>query len=146
MRETGNGLFFFGLSLLVIGESLRMGTGIMKEPGPGFVSFCAGMFLCLFSLVLIARGWKADKGAPHVKHSYRTMIALSSLFVYSVIMETIGFAMATFLLMAVLFHLAERRPWWVLLGMSALVTAVAYVVFGVVLKVYFPVGIVRISG
>ncbi len=144
MKETGSGLFFFGLSLIVIWESLRMGTGIMKEPGPGFISLCAGVILCVFSLVLVARGWKADKNAPRVKHSYRTMIALFSLFAYSLIMETIGFAVATFLLVAVLFHLAERRPWWVLLGMSALVTAVAYVVFGVILKVYFPVGIIGI--
>jgi hypothetical protein len=145
VKETGSGLFFFVLSLLVIVESLRMGTGTMKEPGAGFISLCAGIILGVFSLVLIARGWKADKGAPRVKHSCRTMIALFSLFAYSLIMETIGFAVATFLLVAVLFHLAERRPWWALIGMSALVTAVAYLVFGVILKVYFPVGFIGIS-
>jgi hypothetical protein len=141
MKEIGSGLFFFGLSLLIIVESLRMGTGTMKEPGPGFLSLCAGLILAVFSLVLVIRGWKTGEDAPRVKHSRRTVIALFSLFVYSLIMETIGFAVATFLLVAVLFHLAERRPWWVLLGMSVLVTVVAYVVFGVMLKVYFPVGV-----
>jgi hypothetical protein len=144
MKEIGSGLFFFGLSLLVIVESLRMGTGVMREPGPGFVSLCAGVILGIFSLVLIIQGWRTDKKAPPVKHSYHTVIALFSLFAYSLSMETIGFTVATFLLLALLFHLAERRPWLALLGMSALVTAIFYVVFGIILKVYFPVGIIGI--
>ncbi len=141
MRETGQGVFFFGLSALVVVESLRMGTGTMKEPGAGFLSLALGLILAVFSLVLIVKGWRVDKDAPQEKPSSRTVIALVSLFIYSLIMETTGFVVATFLLVAVLFHLAERRSWWVLLGMSALVTAIAYVLFGVILKVYFPGGI-----
>ena len=141
MREAIIGFFFFGLSALVVVESLRMGTGTMREPGPGFLSLYTGLILAAFSLVLIVRGWKPDKRTPPVRHSATTVIALVSLFIYSLIMETTGFVAATFLLVAALFHLAERRPWWVLLGMSALVTAAAYLLFGVVLKVYFPAGI-----
>ena len=140
MREAYSGFFFLGLSLLAILESLRMGTGTMKEPGAGFLSLAMGLVLAAFSLVLIFRGWKPSKG-PAVKHSAKTIIALAALFIYSLIMDKIGFIVATFLLVLVLFHLAQRRTWWVLLGMSVLVTAVAYLLFGVVLKVYFPEGI-----
>lgn len=141
MREAYSGFFFLGLALLAIVESLRMGTGTMKEPGSGFLSLAMGLILAVFSLVLIIRGWKPEKGSRPVKHSATTIIALIALFTYSLIMDSIGFVVATFLLVAVLFHLAERRRWWVLVGMSALVTAVAYLLFGVVLKVYFPEGI-----
>jgi putative tricarboxylic transport membrane protein len=141
MREAYSGFFFLGLALLAIVESLRMGTGTMKEPGAGFLSLAIGLILAVFSLVLIIRGWKPEKGSQLVKHSATTIIALVALFIYSLIMDSIGFVVATFLLVAVLFHLAERRRWWVLLGMSALVTAFAYLLFGVVLKVYFPEGI-----
>jgi hypothetical protein len=141
MREAISGFFFLGLSVLIVVESLRMGTGSMKEPGAGFLSLAVGLILAVFSVVLIIRGWKPARGAPPVRHSVTTVIALASLFVYSLIMETTGFVAATFLLVAVLFHLAERRPWWMVLGMSILVTAVAYLLFGVILKVYFPVGI-----
>ncbi|MBI4632713.1 MAG: tripartite tricarboxylate transporter TctB family protein [Deltaproteobacteria bacterium] len=144
MRETPSGFLFLGLSLFVVGESLRMGTGTMKEPGAGFLSLWAGVILAVFALALIIRGWKADKGAARVRHSGVTLIALIALFVYSLIMDVAGFVVATFFLMAVLFHLAQRRPWWALLGISALVTAVAYVVFGIILKVYFPVGFLGI--
>ena len=141
MREAYSGFFFLGLATLTIVESLRMGTGTMKEPGAGFLSLAIGMALAVFSLVLIVRGWKPAQSSSPVKHSATTIIALVSLFIYSLIMDRIGFVVATFLLVAVLFQLAERRRWWVLLGMSALVTAVAYLLFGVVLKVYFPEGI-----
>ncbi len=141
MRETISGFIFLGLALFVMGESLRMGIGTMKEPGAGFLPLWAGAILAGFSLVLIIRGWKADRGTPRVRHSGVTLIALCALFIYSLIMDVTGFVVATFLLMMVLFHLAQRRPWWMLLGMSAVVTAVAYVVFGLVLKVYFPAGI-----
>jgi putative tricarboxylic transport membrane protein len=141
MREAYSGLFFLGLSLLAIVESLRMGTGTMKEPGAGFLSLAMGMILAVFSLILVVRGWKPEKGSRPVKHSATTIIALVALFIYSLVMDSVGFVVATFLLVAVLFHLAERRRWWVLLCMSALVTTVAYLLFGVVLKVYFPEGI-----
>jgi len=144
MREAISGFFFLGLSLLVVWESLRMGTGTMKEPGAGFLSLCAGLMLAVFAIVLIIRGWrgwKSDAKVPRESHSGPTIVALVALFLYSLSMETIGFVAATFLLMAVLFHLAERRPWWKTLGISAIVTAVAYVLFGIVLKVYFPTGL-----
>ena len=140
MREAYSGFFFLVLAVLAIVESLRMGTGTMKEPGAGFLSLSMGLVIAVFSLVLIIRGWKPEPGSRPVKHSVTTIIALLALFAYSLIMDRIGFVIATFLLVTVLFHLAEHRRWWVLLGMSALVTAVAYLLFGVVLKVYFPEG------
>src|SRR5574340_1065210 len=130
MRETVSGFFFLGISMLVVWESLRMGTGTMQETGAGFLSLWAGLILACFSLVLVIRGWKADKGAPRVRHSGVTLSALIALFVYSLIMDAAGFVVATFFLTAVLFHLAQRRPWWKTLGISAIVTAAAYVLFG----------------
>lgn len=141
MREAYSGFFFLGLALLAVVESLRLGVGTMKEPGAGFLPLAMGLTLAGFSLVLVIRGWKPKQEVRPVKHSPTTIIALVALFVYSLILDSIGFMVATFLLVAVLFHLAERRRWWVLLGMSALVTVVAYLLFGVVLKVYFPEGI-----
>ena len=141
MKDAISGFFFLGLSLFVLWQSLQMEIGTMKEPGAGFVSFYTGLFLAALSLVLIIRGWKPDKEALSESHSGPTIIALVALFIYSLIMETTGFVVATFLLVAVLFRLGERRSWWALLGMSFIVTAVAYVLFGIVLKVYFPVGI-----
>jgi len=136
MRELRSGLFFFGLSLFVLWESLRVGLGTLRKPGSGLFSFCAGVILSALSLVLIYRSRGIRESLE--SHSRHVILALVSLFAYSLVMEPVGFIVATFFLVGILFHLGEPRRWWVLLGMSALVTFLAYLVFGVLLHVYFP--------
>jgi putative tricarboxylic transport membrane protein len=140
--ELRSGLFFFGLSLLVVWESLRVQLGTFIEPGSGFLPFCIGLALCAFSIVLIYRGWKVREARK--PHSLRVVLALVSLFIFSLVLDILGFVVATFFLVGILFHLGQPRRWWVLIGMSALVTLVAYVVFGVFLSVYFPRGFLGI--
>lgn len=142
MPEFRSGLFLFALSLFVLWESLRIGLGTLKVPGSGFLSFCAGLILSGLSLVLIYRGWGARESLG--AHSRRVIVALLSLFAYSLVINTLGFVVATFFLVGILFQLGEPRRWWALLGMSALVTFLAYFVFGILLHVYFPRGFLGI--
>jgi len=146
MRELKGGLFFLGLSIFVLWESLRLGLGTLREPGSGFISFCMGIILSALSVVLIlrgrGRGW-GGRGSDE-SHTLRVVLALVSLFIYSLVLDGLGFVGATFFLVGILFRLGERRPWWVLVGMSAAVTFMWYVVFGVVLHVYFPRGLLGI--
>lgn len=138
-RDLKSGLFFLALSLLTIWESLRAGFGTLKEPGSGMVSLLGGAALCALSISLIREGW----GVREVQkpHPRRVILAIISLFVYSLLLETLGFLVATFLLVGVLFHLGEHRRWWVLVGISALVSLLAYGIFGGLLHVYFPKGL-----
>jgi len=138
MRELKSGFFFFSLSLLAIWESLRVELGTFMEPGSGFLPFCVGLVLCALSVVLIYRGWGVREFQK--PHSRRVILALASLFVYSLVLQTLGFVVATFFLVGVLLHLGQPRRWWVLIGMSALVTFVADMFFGILLHVYFPRG------
>ena len=141
-REVRSGIFFFGLSLLILRESFHVELGTFVEPGSGFLTFGTGMALCALSIVLICRGWKVRE--PDKPFSRRVALALASLFVYSLVLSFLGFVVATFFLVGVLFYLGQPRKWWLLIGMSALVTLVAYVVFGVLLHVYFPRGFLGI--
>ena len=142
MRELRGGLFFFGLSLLILVESLRLELGTLREPGSGFLSFCAGLGVFALSLVLIYRGWRVRE--PGKPHSHRVTLALISLFIYSLVLDTIGFVVATFFLAGILFRLGQPRSWWFLIGVSALVTFVSYLIFGYFLRVYFPRGFLGI--
>lgn len=142
MRKLRSGLFFFGLSVVILWESLRLGFGTWTEPGSGFLSFCAGVILAVLSLILILMGWGVRESLK--PHSRRVILALVSLFAYSLILNTLGFVIATFFLVGILFQLGQSRPWWALLGMSALVTFLAYFLFGVLLNVYFPRGFLGI--
>ncbi len=134
-----SGTLFSGLSLLILWESLRLGLGAATEPGPGFFSFCAGVILLVLSLAFVYRGWRVQKSLPPV--SRRVIIAMACVFVYSLVIDTLGFIIATFVLMAALFRLGEARRWWAVLAMSAVVTGFAYFFFGTLLQVFFPKGV-----
>jgi putative tricarboxylic transport membrane protein len=138
MRELKSGFFFFGLSVLVLWESLRTGLGTLKEPGSGFLSVCAGVALSAFSLVLICRGWKNREKLN--AHSRRALLAMAALLAYSLLLESLGFLITTFLLVAILLQIGEHRRWWIQAGLSALITFLVYLVFGILLHVYFPQG------
>ena len=139
MSELKSGFFFFGLSVLILWESLRLGLGTATEPGPGFLPFCVGAILSVLSLVFVYTGRKVRKSLP--PYSRTVIIALVSVFAYSLVLDSLGFIIATFVFLAILFHLGEPRRWWVTLAMSAFVTFAGYFFFGKVLQVFFPQGI-----
>jgi hypothetical protein len=141
-RDLKSGFFFLGLSLLVIWESLRGELGSFMVPGSGFLTFGAGLAVCGLSLVLIGKGWKlreTQKPFPG-----RVFLVIVSLFIYSLVLNLIGFVLATFFLVGNLFYLGQPRQWWWVAGISAIVSALAYLIFGVFLHVYFPRGVLGI--
>jgi putative tricarboxylic transport membrane protein len=142
MRDLKAGFFFFALSLFVLWESLRAGLGTLHKPGSGFISFCAGVVLAALSLMLVYQGWGLRKSQKPL--SLRVILAFASLFVYSLVLESFGYLVATFLLVGIFFRLGENRRWWVLLGMSVSVALLTYVIFGILLRVYFPRGFLGI--
>jgi len=139
MRKVGVGLFFLGFSLFVIWQSWQVDIGTTKMPGSGFMSFCTGVVLAFLSLALILQDWKGE--GKTAKIPYRVVLALVFLFVYSFTLEILGFYIATFFLVLVLFRLGEARRWWVVTAMSALVILFVYLVFERLLQVFFPPGI-----
>jgi hypothetical protein len=141
-RDLRSGIFFFGLSLSLMWESLRVEIGTFLEPGSGFVTFGVGLALCALSVALICRGWKIRESQK--SHSRRVILALASLFIYSLVLDTLGFVVATFFLVGILFQSGQPRRWWWLVGTSAMVTFLAYLIFGVFLHVYFPRGFLGI--
>lgn len=142
MRELRSGFFFLGLSLFVIWQSMRVGLGTLHKPGSGFLSFCTAIILFALSISLIHKGWGIRE--PRKALSRRVILGLISLFVYSLVLESLGFIVATFFLAGIFFRLGQPRQWWVLLGMSLLVAFLSYLIFGVLLHVFFPRGFLGI--
>lgn len=139
MRKIESGIFFFCASLFVLWESLRAGLGTGHKPGSGFLSFCTGVILALLSLLLIREGWRARE-PRQAASSFKVGLALLTIIVYSLVLDTLGFVVATFFLVGIFLHLGERRRWWALFGMSTLVTLLVYFVFGILLQVSLPRG------
>ena len=137
MGKVESGIFFFFASLFVLWESLRAGLGTAHKPGAGFLSFCTGVILTILSLILIREGWQIGKTRQN-RSSLKVVLALVTIIIYSLVLDNLGFLVATFFLVGIFLYLGERRRWWALLGVSALVTCLAYFVFAILLQVPLP--------
>ncbi len=139
MRDVESGFFFLSFSLFVLWESLQLGLGTFQKPGSGFLSFCVALLLTTLSLKTIRKGWGISEA--RVAYSRRVVLALVCIIVYSLVLESLGFIIATFFLVGIFFHLGEPRKWWLLLGMSGLLTLLVYLVFSILLEVPLPRGL-----
>ena len=129
--------------------SYRLNVGTPSEPGSGFLPFGTGLLLGVLALVHLAqinfrKAPKEEALLGEVRWKRGACVA-ASLLLYALLLPRLGYLLTTFLFMAVLFSIYERRKWWVVGGASLLVIALTYLVFHHWLKVQFPVGIFRIG-
>ena len=84
----------------------------------------------------------AERKSPLFK-GRRSGVALSvliSLFGYSLLLDILGFVLATFFLLTFLFSISEKQSLKVILGASLFSTGFAYLLFGYFLKITLPIG------
>jgi hypothetical protein len=143
--------FWIFVSLFVCTGAVGLKVGTPSDPGPGFLPFGTGALLGLLSVahllkVSLTSVEKETAGNlwQGLKWQRSVSVAGAVLF-YALLLPHLGYLITTFLLMAVLFSLFDRRRWGVVVLSSILVIAVTYVVFHVWLKVQFPAGFFRIG-
>ena len=141
-NELRAGIFFLGFALFVMWESFRLELGTFSRPGSGLFPFGMGIILVGLSVALLCKGWGSRE--PKKGHTRKAILVLFFLLVYCIFLEPLGFIIACFLLLAILFRLTKSRPWWTAIIMSLVVTSLAYLIFGVLLHVYLPRGFLGI--
>jgi putative tricarboxylic transport membrane protein len=126
-------------------EASKLPFGSIETPGPGFFPLClaAGFSLVALVLVIRSRGEREGEGAaPLILPGRRGKViaAIVTLVVYALVLEWLGFVVATFLLMVVLFRAVEPQRWLVALGGAAACALLSHVVFRLWLGVRLPHG------
>ena len=138
------GLFFALFSTYICVESLRLGLGTFHRPGPGFLSFYAGIILGFLSLALVCLGFLRH---PEERASWgswgRILLVVLAIFVFTLLLEKLGFLPSTFLFIWFLLRVVERRGWGFSVGVALLVALASYVVFDVLLKAQLPAGLLE---
>ena len=115
------------VSVLFCLSSMELGIGKLNSPGPGFLPLAAGGLLILLSLAVMFEGRhrKHADTSPRAFKGKRSAVALSvliSLFVYSLVLDVLGFLLATFVMLIFLFSIWKKQSLIVVLGASVLTT------------------------
>ena len=138
-------LLAFGLFAVAQARGLRFGT--VAAPGPGFFPLCLAMAVCLAAVGLIVRAWRAaPAGAPAPTPGARRFAVagtLGALLVYALVLEWLGFLLATFALLIFFFRALQRQSWLVVVTGSAATSLLSYLVFKTWLGVNLPGGFVH---
>ena len=138
-------LFWLAVALGVVaaGWDLRLGT--LSDPGSGFLLFWVGILMAALSAAVLAAAvcrpateslrslWSGVRWR-HVPY----VAALLALYAW--LLPTLGFPLATVLLLLVLLKTIEPQGWGVAVGGALVSTAIAYLVFARWLGTQLPAG------
>lgn len=137
-------LLWLALAVPAATEAWRLHVGTVRAPGAGFLPFYAALLLGALAIVALVQDLKTMSGpASALWGSVRwgrwvTMVV--ALFLYVAVLERLGFLLATFLLMLILFRLLEPYRWTTVLLFALLTMGTAYVFFVILLDSRLPVG------
>lgn len=113
----------------------RLGLGDVHTPGPGFMPFAAAALLGSMALIQLvrlavgARGQEADR-RPFAQSRWSIVaIVLGTLVGFGAAIDTLGFAISTFLMLFVLFGVVARKRWLIAFAAALLIAVVASVAF-----------------
>jgi hypothetical protein len=137
-------LFWLVLAALAAAGAWQLGVGDLHSPGAGFLPFYAALLFGVLALVSLVQDLKAMSGpAAEIWGGVRWgrwIAMVASLFLYVAALEWLGFMLATFLLMLVLFRILEPYRWTTVLFFSLLTMGSAYLFFVVLLDSRLPGG------
>jgi len=149
-RDQWSALFWLVFAGLVGVASVRMDIGTLQVPGPGLLPLLAALFVAALALLLLVtstlkKGSQGRIAGLWAGTTWKAVVLVSlSLLVYAAVLTRLGFLIATFALMTVLYSVLGRSRLW-LRALAALITVLAaYLVFRMWLAVELPKGLLGI--
>lgn len=136
---------WLALAAAVCAESLRLNVGSFHAPGPAFLPFFAAGLLGVLSLISLVQTWREKEeqktspwaGTPFVK----LVLLLAVLFLYTALLQVLGFILGTFMLLLFLFRVVEPVGWKTVFIVTVLTMGGTYLLFGVLIESTLPKGL-----
>jgi hypothetical protein len=137
------GVFFLLVSVWTCAEALQVPLGSVRMPGAGFFPLLLGVSLGLLSLVLLGASLLVPAGAATSFRPERsTVLYLAASLVAAVVLfERAGFVITMALFAAVAMKILGPMSWLTAAGLGVVGSVVAYLVFGRLLLIALPSGI-----
>jgi len=134
--------------LVAVNEARRLRFGAVTVPGPGLFPLVLAVGFTLVCLILLVAAVRASAdeaaaesgGAGEGGIRWKVLATLGVMLAYAVVLEPLGFVVATCGLLYFFFRALEGMRWTVAVAASALTSVVTYVIFKVWLYVRLPPG------
>jgi putative tricarboxylic transport membrane protein len=144
-RDAASATVLAAFAVLALVEARRLSDGTLRTPGPGFFPLVLATGLLVLSIAIVIVALRAPAPASNGSRASlagraRAVLTLAALLAYVFLMEPLGFAIATAMLLAVLFTVAAPTRWPLALGGSVVAAGAAWLVFRVWLKIPLPAG------
>jgi hypothetical protein len=145
-RNMISSMVFFLLAAIVLITSVGLGIGSLHNPQAGFMPFWTGLLILIFSLILF--GITYVNKAISVRwadlwrnvHWQKNIMAVIALAIYGLALPSLGYLIATSILMMILFCLGGMKVWTSAFS-SLLSVFLSYGLFQFILKTPLPRGI-----
>jgi putative tricarboxylic transport membrane protein len=147
-RDAISGAVWLVIGLIALIFSMQLGIGDFRNPRSGFVLFYAGiLFVGSTLLMLVVSSCKGNGLVPFSVtwqgiRRRPVLIVIVASIMYLLVLETLGYLLATLGFMLILFGLREVRL-RIVLVCSVTTVVGSYYVFHVFLKVPLPKGIIN---
>jgi len=148
-RQRVAGFIFLVIGILGFTDSLRFSWGSWAEPGPAPFPLAVSLLLAVAGIVKIVQDLKAGKTReriewPAMARGFLTPLKiLGATLGFILVLEKLGYLVATLLFLFVLFLWVCRYRAWVALGLSVAIGAGSWFFFETLLKVQLPEGLLR---
>lgn len=135
----------------VVIESIRLKLGTPLMPQPGFFPFIGGCLLIGLALVLLVQSLRRrDETTRESGDATGTLrkpvILIASLSVYTALIGPLGYVLPTIILVAVVLRVLGVTSWKILTLASLGMSVGAYVLFGRILGIDLPAGVLPFLG
>jgi putative tricarboxylic transport membrane protein len=141
-------LFWLGVGVVTLYGSVQLGLGTLREPGSGFLSFLAGVFISLVALIIFLQSFIRWRGVPLDLKTHwsgvnwhRSLVISLITLGFILLLEGLGFFITSFLLLFLIFRYVERLSWRKAIIIPVLTLSLTYLLFNVFLKSTLPRGI-----
>lgn len=143
--------FWLVISLIMLRESYLLDIGTFRAPEAGFLPFVASIALGGLSFIYLisTMGLKAKCSEKKEELIFdrqtwpkllKILYVATSLFFYSILLETLGFILDTLIFIGFLLIIAERQRWYVVVTGAISSSLFAFLLFDVILKCKLPKG------
>jgi putative tricarboxylic transport membrane protein len=147
--DQSSSLFWLVIGIGIALCSLKYGIGTFHEPGPGFITFFAGVILIILSLGLFFSSLGDQEGRSGLKNLWagletgKVLYVVVLLVAYLLLLKPVGFLISTFFLLFLLFRVKGSYGLKTIFLLSSLVTLGSYIIFEIWLKAQLPKGILQ---